>query len=402
MKNQESLDIYMVVGEKDLRLLRHFLISYELFFHSKGKIYLWIWREDEYLLQNFKLPKNLILLFKDDVSELVEDDFRNQMYLKLMAYKYLESDWLWIPDADFLITSPLYKKDFFSGEKPYWSYCDWGDVAEKAWRSGSEKLIGCDISHQFMDQPHYIFSQKVLKSLSGNYDLCNILSQQYLASEYIIYGYYAYKKFPGLYQWVDTSTNKGSQICYKVNQQPPSYCKLNEKVKLEQLPSAKYYVFWSHWEKAESKMVEFLNDAQLKAFGKTTIEPDETKLFRYWGPEKIDAGSFDGLDGIYLDGWLMQEVWCCLPADNRNILQLDIMVPTKNPKAHQTLNLHTETNANQTDIKLKPGLNTLALNLKKNINNQIILRFDVGFAEPKGNRTLYAKLVSFQLKIDTK
>ena len=55
MKNQESLDIYMVVGEKDLRLLRHFLISYELFFHSKGKIYLWIWREDEYLLQNFKL-----------------------------------------------------------------------------------------------------------------------------------------------------------------------------------------------------------------------------------------------------------------------------------------------------------------------------------------------------------
>ena len=94
MKNQESLDIYMIAGEKDQRLLRHFLISYELFYHSKGKVYLWIWREHEYLLRSFKLPKNLILLFKDDVSELVEDDFRNQMYLKLMAHKYLESDWI--------------------------------------------------------------------------------------------------------------------------------------------------------------------------------------------------------------------------------------------------------------------------------------------------------------------
>ena len=171
MKNQGSLDIYMVVGEKDKRLLRHFLISYELFFHSKGNFYLWIWREHEYLLRSFKLPKNLVLLFKDDVSELVEDDFRNQMYLKLMAHKYLESDWLWIPDADFLITSPLYKKDFFCDEKPYWYFCDWYEVAEKTWRHGSEKLLGCNIPHQFMDQPQYILNKKVLKNLSKSYDL---------------------------------------------------------------------------------------------------------------------------------------------------------------------------------------------------------------------------------------
>ena len=63
-------------------------------------------------------------------------------------------------------------------------------------------------------------------------------------------------------------------------------------------------------------MVEFLNDAQLKAFGKITIEPDETKLFRYWGPEKIDAGSFDGLDGIYLENGGLRLLTCLLYLNN--------------------------------------------------------------------------------------
>ena len=109
-------------------------------------------------------------MFKDDVSELVEDDFRNQMYLKLMAHKYLESDWLWIPDADFLITSPLYKKDFFCDEKPYWYFCDWYEVAEKTWRHGSEKLLGCNIPHQFMDQPQYILNKKLSNKLTPNWN----------------------------------------------------------------------------------------------------------------------------------------------------------------------------------------------------------------------------------------
>ena len=400
MKNEEPLDIYMAAGEKDLRLLRHFLMSYELFFNSKGKIYLWIWQKHEYLLRSMKLPKNLILLFKDDISELVEDDFRNVMYLKLTAHKYLESDWAWIPDPDFLITSPLYKKDFFSGEKPYWFYCDWHEVAEKTWRAGSEKLLGYNIPSQFMDQSQYIFSKKVLQGLSKDYELSNILTKKYRASDQVIYGYYAYKKFPKLYQWIDSSTNEGNQICYKVNQKPPSYCELDEKVKLQQLPPAKYYVFWSHWEKAEKKMVEFLNDAQLKALGKIKIKPDDKRLYRYWRPEQIDAGIYDGLDGVHLDSWLMQEVWCYLPTDHRNILQLDIMVPNQNLEMHKPLRLNTEINANQTTMELKPGLITLTLNLKTNCNNQITLWFDGGFLEPEGNRTLYAKLEGFRLKID--
>ena len=69
-------------------------------------------------------------------------------------------------------------------------------------------------------------------------------------------------------------------------------------------------------------MVEFLTDAQIKALGKIKLKPNETQLFRYWSPKQIDAGSFEGLDGVHLDGWLMKKVYFCLPADHRNILQM--------------------------------------------------------------------------------
>ena len=147
-------------------------------------------------------------------------------------------------------------------------------------------------------------------------------------------------------------------------------------------------------------MVEFLNDAQLKVLGQIKIKPYESRIFRYWRPEQIDTESFDGLDGVHLDGWLMKEVWCSLPADHRNILQLDIMVPNQNLETHKPLRLNTDINANQTTMELKPGLITLTLNLKTNCNNQIALWFDGGFLEPEGNRTLYAKLENFRLKTD--
>lgn len=399
MSNEDSFDIYMIAGEKDLRLLRHFLTSYELFFNSKGKIYLWIWREHEYLLRSRQLPKNLVLLFKDDVPELVEDDFRNQMYLKLTAHKYVESDWFWMPDADFLITSSLCKDDFFSGEKPYWFYCDWRKVPEKKWRQGSEKFIGHKIPQQFLDQPQYVLSKKVLENLSNNYDLRKILTEDYLAADQVIYGFYAYKNFNTLYQWVDSNTDKGQSLSYKVNQRPPSYCELDENVKFSELPSAKYHVFWSHWEKAEKKMIEFLIDAQLQAFGEVRSKPDDTQLFRHWKTEQIDAGSFDKLDGVHLDGWLMQEAWCCLQTDHRSTLCLEMLVPNP-PDSQPPLNLVIEINSHHKRVKLEPGSHSLTLDLKENFENQITLKFDGGFLEPNGNRTLYAKLENFRLGND--
>src|ERR1700722_5556265 len=96
-----SLDVFIVACARDLKLLRHFLLSYRLFFKGDGKIHLLIWKNDKALLDQINVPKNLIVHWKDDVPELVEDDFRNQMYLKMISDRYVDSEWYWVADADY-------------------------------------------------------------------------------------------------------------------------------------------------------------------------------------------------------------------------------------------------------------------------------------------------------------
>jgi hypothetical protein len=398
MSKEDSFDIYMVAGEKDQRLLRHFLASYELFFRTKGKIFLWVWRKHEYLLRTIQLPKNLKLLYKDDIPELIEDDYRNQMYLKLIAHNYVESEWFWVADTDYIITSPLCKSDFFFMDKPYWFYCDWRSVAENTFREGSENFLDCKIPKLFLDQQQYVINKKVLKSLGEKHDILQILNGKHLTAEQAVYGYFAYQNFNSLYEWVDTPKYTKPLVSYKVNQRPPSYCELDESVKLSGLPPAKYYVFWSHWEKAEEKMIEFLIDSQISEFGEVKIPPNRNPMFRNWGKDQIDAGSFEGLDGVHLDGWLMQKAWGLLRTDHRSILRLEIMVPspTSNDKQNK-LRLILEVNSIKETKELKPGTQFLILELKKNFKNQITLEFEGGISEPNGNRTLFAKLESFRL-----
>lgn len=392
MLDSDPMDIYMVCGDKDIRLLRHFLSSYNLFFKSPGKIYLWVWKKHEYLLRNIALPKNLILLFKDDVPELVEDDFKNQMYLKLIAHRFVETEWFWVADTDYVIVSPLCKADFFYGEKPYWFYCDWHDIAEKTFRSGSEAFLGKTIPLQFLDEQQFVHNKKMSYEFAKNFNPKNILQDGYLAAEQVVYGAYAYEHFHDLYHWVDYAKYDGSIVSYKVNQRPPSYCELNDEVKLSDLPAAKYHVFWSHWEKAEEKMIEFLVDAQLQAFGKVIVKPDDTRLFRYWPITEIDQGCLNGIDGLYSDGWLMREVWFCIPTDHRSILIMEFKVPVSPLGITSRLRLFIDINDHQQIQDLNPGSQTLTLRLDKHFENRVSFRFEGGFAEPHGARTLYAQI----------
>lgn len=394
----DSMDVYIICDDKDIRLFRHFLTSYNLFFKSPGKIYLWIWKKHEYLLHDIVFPKNLILLFKDDVPELVDDDFKNQMYLKLIAYRYVETDWFWEPDADYLIVSPLCKADFFHGEKPYWFYCDWKDVAARTYRSGSESFLRRNIPLQFLDQAQFIHNKKLSSEFAKSFNLKNIFQDGELAADQVIYGAYAYENFHDLYYWIDYAKYDGPIVSYKVNQRPPSYCELNEDVKLSDLPAAKYHVFWSHWEKAEEKMIEFLHDAQQQVFGKVITVPDDTRLFRYWPVTEIDHGCLNGIDGLYNDGWLMRDVWFCIPADHRSILSMEFIVPS--PPSGNSLQLRMIININgqQQIEELNPGAQTLMLQLDPSVENRISFRFEGGFAEPHGSRTLFAQIGAYRLQ----
>ena len=394
----DQMDAYMVCGDKDIRLLRHFLTSYDLFFESKGKIYLWVWRHHEYLLQDIALPENLILLFKDDVPELIDDDYKNQMYLKLIAHRYVETEWYWLPDTDYVIVSPLCKADFFKGDKPYWFYCNWHDVSEEMFRKGSEAFLGEPIGSQFLAELQFVHNKKISSEFSAKHDPKNILTKKYLAAEQVVYGAFAYKKFPNMYEWADEAIYDGPVVSYKVNQQPPSYCVLDDEVKLRDLPEAKYHVFWSHWEKAEEKMIEFLMDAQLRAFGKIKIQPNGTKLFRYWDPEEIDRGSLGGIDGIYSDGWLMSEVWFCIPADDRSVLSLELVVPNSPSGNDAPLYLSIKSNGKHQTVLLDKGLQVVKVKLDNHAENRVTFAFEGGFPEPGGERILFSQLREIQLE----
>lgn len=397
MHDNDRMDVYMVCGDKDIRLLRHFLTSYDLFFKSPGKIFLWVWKKHEYLLQGIALPENLVLLFKDDVPELTADDFKNQMYLKLIAYRYVETEWFWVADTDYVIVSPLKIADFFAGEKPYWFYCDWYEVAEKTFRSGSESFFGKKIPLQFLDEQQFVHSKKLSREFCECYEPKNILSKDYLAAEQMVYGAYAYEKNHDLYQWVNYATYNGPVVSYKVNQRPPSYCELNDEVRLIDLPAAKYHVFWSHWEKAEEKIIEFLIDAQLRAFGKVIAHPETTRLFRYWPPSQINLGSLSGVDGLYGDGWLMRDVWFSIPTDERSILLMEFLVPGVPSGGPSRLRLSVDINGEQQIKQLDSGAQTIKFNLDRHLENRISFRFDGGFAEPQGSRTLFAQIGAVSL-----
>lgn len=394
----DPMDVYMICGDKDIRLLRHFLTSYNLFFKSPGKIYLWAWKKHEYLLRGIAFPENLTLLYKDDVPELTDNDFKNQMYLKLIAHRYVETDWFWVADTDYLIVSTLSKADFFYGEKPYWFYCEWHDIAEKTFRSGSESFLGRNIPLQFLDEQQFVHNKEVSSEFSKSYNPINILKEEYLAAEQIVYGAYAYEKFHDLYHWVNAATYDGPVVSYKVNQRPPSYCELDDEVKLSDLPATKYHVFWSHWEKAEEKMIEFLLDAQQQVFGKIITVPDDARLFRYWPLTEIDHGCLNGIDGLYNDGWLMRDVWFCIPADHRSILSMEFIVPSP-PSGHSSqLRLIIDINGQQQVKELNPGSQILMLKLDPHFENRIRFRFEGGFAEPYGSRTLFAQIGTCRLR----
>lgn len=393
----DAFDLLIVACDRDIKLLRHFFLSYQLFFRSPGKIHLLIWSEDQALLDRIDCPQNLVVHYKDEIPDLIDDDFRNQMYLKLIADQYVETEWFWVVDADYLICAPLEFRDFCSDGKPNWFYRPWIELPEKSWRYGTQSFLGYDIPYLFMDAAQYILNRTILREFRKNVDAKKIFSSVLAPSEFIAYGAFAFKCHFQRYSWKDLSMDGSDCIAYKVNQRLPSYCELNDEVKLSDLPAAKYHVFWSHWEKAEEKMIQFLLDAQQQVFGKMIVKPDDTRLFRYWPLTEIDHGCLNGIDGVYNDGWLMRDVWFCIPTDHRSNLFMEFMVPSPPSGKSSQLRLIVNINGQQQIKELNPGLQTLMLQLDQHSKNRISFRFEGGFLEPHGARTLFAQIGACRL-----
>lgn len=308
MLNSNTLDTFIVSQRRDLHLLRIFLASYQAYFRSKGEVHLLISGQDKGQIASLCLPRNVNIHFKEDSCRHTKDDFRNQMFYKLICDQYAKSDYIWMVDSDYVITKSLHKTDFFCGDRPNWYYRKWSkDPAEQMWRHSTECFLNDKTLFQFMEEPQYIFRRDILRELRRTYDIEKVLTQNSPPSEFMIYGHFAFHKYRDQYAWCSLDVDGAKPLGFKINQRPPTYSVLAEAVKLETFPGYKYFVFWSRWEHAERKMLEFLAASQRaqpwivkKRLGKSPKKRAiSVARIQYWR---------DILTGFYADGWMFQKV----------------------------------------------------------------------------------------------
>lgn len=396
MSDEKTLDVFVVARDRDIKLLRHFLLSYRLFCSIPGDIHVLIWRKDRPLLDQVGCPPNLIIHYKDDVPELVEDDFRNQMYLKLIADRYCKSRRIWAVDADYLICKPLTIGDLFELQRPLWYHCAWTDVTERSWRSASEAFLGQRISQLFMDGPLYILDRCILGALREKIDVGRILRGEACPSEFITYGAFAYSHFHDEYAWKNLEEDEFCLV-YRVNQRPPSYCILDPNAQMSEIGGAKIVVFWSHWDLAERKMREFVVDAQNAAFGRVVAEPESQSLRLDVTEDEFREFGVGAWDGCYADGWVKREASFMFRAERKVVLEIDIDIPA-NSSGKPLLVCIEMANVRNTQ-ELPSGIHTLRIPVHRTQQGTPVgIWFENGIGEPGGmGRQLYARVVSSRL-----
>ena len=381
----------MVCSDADIKLLRHFFLSYELFFKTPGNIHLFIWQDSQSLLDQIHLPDNLIVHYKDTIPELVEDDYRNQMYLKLISHRYVETPWYWIVDADYLICSPLTFSDFFDQNKPYWFYTPWMPLPEQTFRLGTEDLLQMEIPLLFLDEPQFVMSRAILEDMNQQYKLVDILTHPLLPADCIAYGAFAHKYHHEQYHWVNAQ--EGNQfICYKINQRPPTYQVFPNDADLSLIGDSRYCVFWSHWDLAEEKMRQFLCEAQERYFGKVISQPDSQPLQFLVTPQILVTSLFKRMSGQYLDSWVKPEMSFTLYSEQAGCLTLLFETLHCTPE-NQTVVTLTVSGQVKT-IPFIPGQqNKIVLNVPEKARLPARLQFNGGIKEPGTERVLFARII---------
>ena len=387
-----DLDVFIVSHLRDFHLLRIFMLSYQAHFQSGGGLHLLISYKEKKHLASLCLPKNVNIHYKEDAPKQSKDDFRNQMYLKLSCDLYARSEHIWMVDSDYLIMQNLFKEDFFSADKPHWYYRGWSnDPAEQTWREATESFLGARLQYQWMEEPQYVFQRDILQQLRKTYDLEKIFSDSKPPSEFMIYGHYAWENFREKYHWRRLECKTSKPLGFKINQRPPTYSILDENVTPDTYPGYKYYVFWSFWEYAEKKMLNFLSNARhetvqgiKKQLGKPLIEPSlYVKNIGQWQKK---------LTGFYSDSWMFKRVvWKIL-----NIFSKEIYL--KLETIQNKVSLIIIVNGFRKKIYLEQGEQIIKIPLKPLSTNKVALVFfKKNSVEENTGRKLYARIIDIYL-----
>jgi len=393
-----QIDTLIIAGKHDIALLRHFLRSHKEFSKLGGQTHLFIWRSEKYLLDQIQVSEAIKIWYKDDIPEMIEDDFRNQMFIKLVADRFIKTEWFWIADADYLICDDIYPHDFFnSNGVAYWFYRAWdGGPPEQRWRIGTEQFMRATVPYLFLDEAQFLMNTNILRDFRKSYDIQGMLHQFPMPADCLAYGAFAFMHSHQTYDWIDLGRpGPNVSIAYKVNQQPPSYCVLDSAVNLADVPPAKYYVFWSYWELAEQKMKEFLVSAVENMHPGTLIQLESSEINVRISADSLAGGGTEGIRGLHLDGWVHRQFKLLFANNGYAILRVRLDVPGR-PAAVLTTSLQIRVNESLAEeVFLQPGENVLDIKLLLiHSDNFITLVFKNGIPEPNGNRELFARLVS--------
>jgi hypothetical protein len=389
------VDIVIVTRATDAHLLRFLLASYECFWEGGNRLVLFTRRSDDYLWEDIRLPAGTRLVYQEDFPDLGADDPRDQLYLKLIAHQFVETEYFFLMDSDYLFVAPCPKDAFFCHDKPIWFRRPWDDVTLR-WREGSEAFVGASIDHLYMSEPQFVFSKNIAAELCRRYDLRRILKMDGV-SEYVVYGWFARQFFADSYHWVDLPEGDTVPVGWWVNQIPPSYCELDPKVSLDDFPNARYVVFWSHWDLADAKMTEFLVEARRRYPGRPLHLPDMSLIYPLIQLPASTQALYYNIPGLYSDGWVKDDVWFSVGGGAAiSRMRIEFNIPQGPLTGTWQLGCGP-----QKEFRLDAGLAELTIPLDtESARHSILLRFDSiesGGETDSTGRRLRARLLSVSL-----
>src|SRR3569833_1062234 len=155
---RSDMDLVVVTYAPDVKLLRHALASYELYYEDKDRFLVFTSRDDRYLFEQIDLPARCELIYREDIAELRDTTpYSHQTFLKLWAHNVVTTERYLIIDSDFLLVKPTRDRDFYRGDRPIWFYRPWVEGEPPLrWKAGTEKFVGESIDLCYGDIPQWV------------------------------------------------------------------------------------------------------------------------------------------------------------------------------------------------------------------------------------------------------
>ncbi len=124
------------------------------------------------------------------------DGYVAQQFDKLDAYKYVDSDYILYSDSDCIYTGPFNVDNMFSGFRPVLGMTPYvnldGDVL--TWKRVTEKLLGFEVSHEYMRCFPLLHRKDTVREFSLVYPELYKRVQGREVSEFNLLGAFAFKE----------------------------------------------------------------------------------------------------------------------------------------------------------------------------------------------------------------